>query len=297
MPAMAPLPRKRVTQSPPFTYTGLDYFGPLFIKETSGTKKVWICLYTCLAVRAIHLELIKDMSAEQFLLCLRRFIARRGTPEQIISDNAPQFKLAKSVLDKVWMNVIMDRGVRKYMSDQGIKWQFIVELAPWMGGFYERLVGCVKKCLRKAIGKACLTYDQLHTLMIEAEAVVNTRPLVYVDDDINSSITLTPADFLTLNPKTGMPDAEPDSDDPDLEYKPRISSAEKLLQTWKKGQRLLNGFWNRWRDSYILNLRERSQRHLSAPRIQAPSQPKTGDVVIVKDNYYVDHGTWGKFMI
>ncbi|XP_070550451.1 uncharacterized protein [Ptychodera flava] len=107
--------------------------------------------------------------------------------------------------------------------------------------------------------------------MIEAEAVVNTRPLVYVDDDINSSITLTPADFLTLNPKTGMPDAEPDSDDPDLEYKPRMSSAEKLLQTWKKGQRLLNGFWNRWRDSYILNLRERSQRHLSAPRIQSSS--------------------------
>ncbi|XP_070550457.1 uncharacterized protein [Ptychodera flava] len=137
---MAPLPRKRVTQSPPFTYTGLDYFGPLFIKETSGTKKVWICLYTCLAVRAIHLELIKDMSAEQFLLCLRRFIARRGTPEQIISDNAPQFKLAKSVLDKVWMNVIMDHGVRKYVTDQGIKWQFIVELVSWMGGFYERLV-------------------------------------------------------------------------------------------------------------------------------------------------------------
>ncbi|XP_070549463.1 uncharacterized protein [Ptychodera flava] len=117
------------------------------------------------------------MSAEQFLLCLRRFIARRGTPEQIISDNAPQFKLAKSVLDKVWMNVIMDCGVRKYMTDQGIKWQFIIELAPWMGGFCERLVGCVKKCLRKAIGKACLTYDQLHTLMIEAEAVVNTAYL------------------------------------------------------------------------------------------------------------------------
>ncbi|XP_070546912.1 uncharacterized protein [Ptychodera flava] len=116
------------------------------------------------------------MSAEQFLLCLRRFIARRGTPEQIISDNAPQFKLAKSVLDKVWMNVIMDCGVRKCMTDQGIEWQFIVELAPWMGGFYERLVGCVKKCLQKAIGKACLTYDQLHTLMIEAEAVVNIRP-------------------------------------------------------------------------------------------------------------------------
>ena len=89
---------------------------------------------------------------------------------------------------------------------------------------------------RKAIGKVCLTYDQLHTLVVEAEAVVNTRPLVYVDDDINSSITLTPADFLTLNPKTGMPDAQSESDYPDLEYKPRMSSAEKLLQAWKKGQ-------------------------------------------------------------
>ncbi|XP_070556442.1 uncharacterized protein [Ptychodera flava] len=138
-----------------------------------------------------------------------------------------------------------------------------------MGAFYERLVGCVKK---KAIGKACLTYEQLHTLIIEAKVVVNTHPLVYVDDDINSSIVLTPADFLTLNPKTGMPDAEPDSNDPDLEYKPRMSSAKKLLQTWKNGQQLLNRFWNRWRDSYVLSLRERSQRHLSAPKIQPPSQ-------------------------
>ena len=90
MPVMPPLPKERVTQSTPFSYTGNDYFGPLYIREATEIKKVWICLFTCLAVRAVHLELVKDMTTEQFLLCLQRFIAcHLGTPKQITSDNAP----------------------------------------------------------------------------------------------------------------------------------------------------------------------------------------------------------------
>ena len=81
---MSPWPRKKVAKCAPFTYTGLDYFGPLYIQGESSKEKVWVCLFTCVTVRAIHLELIKDMTAEQFLLALRRFIARRGKPTQII---------------------------------------------------------------------------------------------------------------------------------------------------------------------------------------------------------------------
>lgn len=97
MPEVPPLPRERVARSLPFEFTGLDYFGPLYIKQfvrvsdevtETVSKKVWVCLFTCLAIRAIHLELVEDMSAEEFILCLRRFMARRGIPRQIISDNA-----------------------------------------------------------------------------------------------------------------------------------------------------------------------------------------------------------------
>ena len=145
MPEMPPLPRERVVRSLPFEYTGLDYFGSPYIKQfvkvsdevtETVSKKVWVCLFTCLAVRAIHLELVEDMSAREFIMCLRRFMARRGVPCQVISDNARQFKVAKTTLNKAWSNVVTSTEVNDYAVRQGIQWKFIVELAPWMGGFY-----------------------------------------------------------------------------------------------------------------------------------------------------------------
>ena len=106
-----------------------------------------------------------------------------------------------------------------------------------MGGFYERLVGIVKRSLRKAIGKVCLSNEQLLTILKEAEAVINSRPLVYVGNDINSSMTLTPAHFLTLNPKIGLPVTTRDDTD-DIDYNPEISSTDRLLTTCKKGHNI-----------------------------------------------------------
>ncbi|XP_071123445.1 uncharacterized protein [Mytilus edulis] len=289
MPLMPPLPKKRVNESAPFTYTGVDYFGPIFVKSDTGCKKVWVCLYTCLVVRAIHMELMQDISAEEFLLGFRRFIARWGNPKQIISDNGSQFKLASKILEEAWNGVTVDSGVQTYMANEGIQWKFIVELAPWMGGFYERLIGIVKRCLRKTIGKLCLTNEQFRTLLAESEAVVNSRPLVYIGDDINSNIILTPAHFLTLNAKTGFPDHnEEDSTDP--EYLPQISSAKKLLLTWKKGQKHLNMFWKTWRDEYLLSLRERTANKLRSGRIQSKTPAKVGDIVLIKEN--LPRGSW-----
>ena len=112
LPRMPPWPKERVSKSVPFQYVGLDYLGPIRVKENGEVQKMWICLFTCLAVRAIHLELVKGLSAEQFLDCLRRYIARRGKPEVIISDNAPQFKLVKTVLDQQWCNLIKSDDVQ-----------------------------------------------------------------------------------------------------------------------------------------------------------------------------------------
>ena len=195
VPPMPPLPSKRVKESVPFSYSGIDYFGPLYIKTRPSTQKVWVCLFTCLVTRAVHLELMQDMSTEQFLLGLRRFVASHGTPCEIISDNAPQFKLASDVIEKLWSKILREADVISYSTHEKINWRFIVELAPWMGGFYERLIGLVKRSLRKAVGKLCLTHDQLLTVLKEAESIINSRPLVYVGDDINSGVTLTPAHF------------------------------------------------------------------------------------------------------
>ena len=291
MPSMSPWPKSKLTRSIPFQETGLDYFGPLYVKQPDGSQqKVWVCLFTCVVVRAIHLEIVNDMTAEQFIMALHRFIARRGKPNHIISDNAPQFKLSKSTIDVTWNDVITDAEVTSYVANEGIKWTFIVELSPWMGGFYERLVGSSKMALKKAVGQKLLTPMQLQTYLTETEAILNTRPLVYVGD-FNDGITITPSHFLTPNTKTGTPVLEDQDEINDPNYvNGKQESKEILLDTWKKGQRLLESFWKSWRNDYLLSLRERSQKNLPSPRIQAHEDPNIGDIVQLKDD--TPRGSW-----
>lgn len=288
MPSIPPLPKGRVRSARPFSRTGLDCLGPMFIKMGEALKKCWVCLFTCLVTRAVHLELVQDMTTGEFLLALRRFISQRGTPIEITSDNALQFKAASATLDLIWKNVKSSDEIQSYVSNLGIKWTFIVEMAPWMGGFYERLVGLVKRSLRKTLQRKLLTLVQLQTILKEVEAVVNTRPLVYVGDDITSNIALSPSHFLSLNPNTGCPELNEDHNDQD--YNPYESSSEKLLQIWKKGQRLLSSFWKIWYNDYLLSLRERTQTKLSTGRIQSHFSPSEGDIVLLKDD--VPRGCW-----
>ena len=188
-------------------------------------------------MRAIHLEWVRTLSAEHFLNCLRRFMARRGRPELIISDNAAQFKLVKTVIDKQWKQLCLGEEVVSYFSDKGIGWKFTTALAPWQGGFYERLIGFVKRCLQKAIGAKRLTLEQFAVILNEVEAVLNTRPLTYVHEDLESGFTLTPAHFLTANlkPMLIMED--------EVDFCPSEDSVSTLLNNWKKGQKQLNTFW------------------------------------------------------
>ncbi|XP_065671779.1 uncharacterized protein LOC136089655 [Hydra vulgaris] len=148
------LPEFRIQSTRSFKYTGLDYAGPLIIKEDNdgaNVLKVYVLLLTCATIRAIRLELTNDLQAPSFLRALRRFILRRGSPEILISDNAKTFK-------------------------------FILPASPWWGGFYERLVRSVKLCLKKTLHKQIVTYDKLASVLCEVEYAINQRPLVYNSD-------------------------------------------------------------------------------------------------------------------
>ena len=127
--AMAPLLKNKVNKSKAFTYTGLDYFGPLYVKQGKYQIIIWICLFTSIATRAIHLKLADDMTLEQFLSSLRRFIARKGKLDQIVLDNAPYFKAVKKTIDTAWELVIKDPKLHSYLSDQEIEWSFIIKLS------------------------------------------------------------------------------------------------------------------------------------------------------------------------
>ena len=289
MPRTPDLPPERVTRSPPFTYTAVDYFGPLYCADRPGEGKVWVALYTCLAIRAIHLELATDMSAEQFLLTLRRFIARRGTPTQMLSDNAPQFQVADEMLQSLWSSAINHDNMQSYMSEHGITWRFIPAHAPWMGGVYERLIRIVKSCLRKTLGRARIRTEQLATLLTEVEAVVNTRPFVYVGAD--DRLSLSPADLLQQHTTLGLPDGPATQDDPD--HTPpgtRISMAETLLEAWRRGQNLVNHFWETWRGEYLAALREKQRSTLSRKDPTTAQLPRVGDVVQIGDATH--RGCW-----
>ncbi|XP_037942560.1 uncharacterized protein LOC119675433 [Teleopsis dalmanni] len=167
------LPIERVTVSKPFVTTGIDFAGPLYITSTDNKndfKKAYIMLFTCAATRGIHLELVADLTVESCINALRKFIARRGTPSIIISDNAKTFK--RSCMEVQKLEQLMEKTrINQFAVANGIKWKFIPERAAWWGGFWERLVRTVKNCLKAAIGKARLTFYEMDTLLTEVKSV------------------------------------------------------------------------------------------------------------------------------
>ncbi|XP_048001236.1 uncharacterized protein LOC125238008 isoform X2 [Leguminivora glycinivorella] len=262
LPPTPALPAERANYSAPFTYTGIDYFGPIFVKENGQMNKRWICLYTCLAVRAIHMEVVKDLTAEECLLAMRRFISTRGRPELIVSDNALQFKLTAQLLSNV------------YFMDNKIRWKFIPQLSPWHGGFYERLIGVVKNCMKKTLGKGVLNDTQLSTVVKEIEAVANSRPLTCVGSDIE--YVLRPADFLTYGKCIAI---EPSMQNP---YPGGSVTKENLIEGWKKGKMILEEFKRMFLGQYLCSLRERYQHSHKEPRVRSNQNPQIGDIVQIK---------------
>ena len=156
-----------------------------------------------------------------------------------------------------------------------------------MGGFYDRLLGTVKGALKRSIGKKiCLTEEKLETFLAEAEAAINSLPLVYVGEDFGEGFSHTTADFLGLKPKLIEIHGP---HDPDYRKK---SSTDKLVDIWGKGQQHLNSLWKVWKDDYLLNLRERlqTQRKVKGTRIQAAEEPKEGSIVLLKED--LPRGVW-----
>ena len=275
VPPQSDLPEFRLSQKPAFTYVGVDYAGPLYIKVSgqSALQKVYVLLFTCCSVRAVHLELATDLSVDVFIRCLRRFAARRGLPELIISDNAKTFKAADKILSKLFSYP----RVKKFLASKRIDWRFNVDRAPWWGGFFERLIQNTKRCLRKTLRNAKLNYDELHTVLVEVEGTLNSRPLTYVSSD-DPEEPLTPSHLmygrriLSLPEVTGNRQASLD----------HTVSSEDLPRRRKYLGLLLEHFWRRWSREYVTELRN-LHRQKSRPR--SSIAVSEGDVVTVfEDN-------------
>ena len=180
----ADLQSNQVSNNPLFTHIGLDFARPLYIKEAcrsskesdSDSNKVYVCLFTCASTWAVHLELTRRLNVQDFLLAFRRFASRRGLPATIQSDNAKTFQSSSKEIRKI----ARSPEVWRYLTDNRITWNFIVEKAPWWGGYWERLVRSIKSPIKKVIGRSTVSYDEMCTLLTEVEAVINTRPLTFM---------------------------------------------------------------------------------------------------------------------
>ena len=203
-------------------------------------RKVYIALFSCRVTRAIHLELVEDLSTGAFIRALRRFAGRRGTPVLTISDNAKTFKAADKALKKIYNHP----EVANELSSKMIEWKFNLERAPWWGGFFERMVGCVKCCLRKVLGNARLTFHELFTVLIEVERTLNSRPLTYEYDEAGEEV-LTPSHLIFGRRIKTVPDEIVE----DEEGESRCTRRFRYLNVRSAH------FWNRWRREFLTDLR------------------------------------------
>ncbi|XP_059050581.1 uncharacterized protein LOC131845528 [Achroia grisella] len=266
-PLMGQLPEVRLTAGGrPFQFTGLDYFGPMLVKVGCHREKRYGALFTCLTVRGIHIEVTHDLSTSSAIMAIRRFIARRGCPRQIWSDNATTFKGADRELKQSVASLDKDELLR-FGTVKGIDWHFIAPNAPHMGGCWERMVRSVKTALHITLKETAPSDQVLSTLLAETEHFVNNRPLTYVPIDKDDDLPLTPNSFLMTK-----------TDSVDLPVS-TCNDGEVLRRSWRHSQRLADLTWKRWIKEYLPTLTRRDKW------FQTETRPLTiDDIVIVVDD-------------
>ena len=269
-----PLPKSRTQLAPPFTVTGVDFTGALYVRTKSGEEKAYICLFTCANTRAIHLEVVSDLSEESFLQAFRRFVSRRSLPEMMILDNASTYLSAASEIEQL----VKSTTVQDTLRYRGTTWQFIPKRAPWYGGFWERLIGLTKMTMKKVLGRTFVSLTSLQTIATEIEAVLNDRPITYMSSDVSDPEPLTPAHLLYGRRIVPLPYPTTDGseiDDPTYGETTGTSLRTRVTQH----AQMLQHFQHRWRQEYLTSLRE-----LHRTNGKNEQCIKVGDIVLIHDD-------------
>ncbi|XP_062701549.1 uncharacterized protein LOC134285208 [Aedes albopictus] len=264
-PLMADLPQSRLAAfSSPFTYMGVDYFGPMLVSVGRRSEKRWGVLATCLTTRAIHLQITHTLTTDSCVMAIRNIMARRGVPAVIYSDRGTNFQATSKELKFAMQQLDHDRLANEFTSSH-TRWSFIPPLSPHMGGAWERLIRSVKQNLAVLQPSRLPTDEVLQNAFIEVENIVNSRPLTDIPVDNDDSPVLTPNHFL-LGSANGLRSWVPFDDSP-----------VTLRNCYTQSQAMANVFWKRWLRDYLPTITRRTKWF-------TPVKPITvGDIVIIVD--------------
>ena len=263
---MADLPSERIEpNTPAFTNIGVDIFGPYTIKNYRSEIKRYGCIFTCLASRAVHIEKLNSLDMDSFVNGFRRFIARRGVPAKVYSDNGTNIVSGEKEMRLAFRDLIQSSAFQGYLATRHIEWSFIPPASPHMGGVWERLVGLIKRVLVTVLKESRRLNDEvLETVFCEIESIANGRPLTKLSDDPSDVTPLTPNHLLLLKQGAVLPPG-------------RFNPNDIFRRRWRQVQSIADQFWHKWVQLYLPELQKRVKWRDKNRNISV------GDLVMVMD--------------
>ncbi|XP_022806184.1 uncharacterized protein LOC111343295 [Stylophora pistillata] len=270
-PLMASLPKDRLQVAAPFSKIGVDYFGPIMVKYSRKQEKRYGCLFTCSVTRAVHIEVARSLETDSFINSQKQFIARRGPPSDIYSDNGTNFVGANRELKRS-LEEWNQSQISDYLSQKDIHWHFNPPATPHSGGIWERLVQSCKKALEVVLHGQVVTDEVLETAFAETEALVNSRPLTEVSSDSGFE-AITPNHLLSSPADPVLPCGV---------FSDKETSSKKR---WRQVQVMVDQVWRRWLKEYLPTPTERKRWNLPSYNLGV------GDFVLVVDEK-TQKGDW-----
>ncbi|XP_018370875.1 PREDICTED: uncharacterized protein LOC108766210 [Trachymyrmex cornetzi] len=270
---MGQLPKERVIPSRPFLNTGVDYAGPFTLKTWKGrnarTYKGYIALFVCLSTSAVHLELVTDYSTEAFIAAYKRFTGRRGICASLWSNCGTNFKGADVTLQRLFSKATEESNhLLSLLANDGTQWNFNPPSASHFGGKWEAGVKSMKYHFHRVMGEVSLTYEEFTTLLVQIEAILNSRPLTSCSDDPDDLNVLTPGHCIMGCAPTLIP--EPSLEDVQLSH----------LSRWQLIRQMIDRFWTRWSKEYL-------QRHQAISKWMSKTKDiGVGSMVLIIDERY-----------
>lgn len=248
-----PPPRLRLFK-PAFYSAGMDCFRPLLIKVGRRNEKRWGLLFKCLTTRAVHLEILTSIDSDAFLMALRRFIARRGQPAELYSDQGTNFRGGETELREAYNQLSPE--LQQLLAKQQISFHYNPPAAPHFGGVWEREIRSVKAAFNSTLGSETVTEEVLMTVLTEIEAILNSKPLGYVSANLADPDPVTPNCLLLGRPDGSLP--------------PVVYPESELLskRRWRHSQVLAERFWSTFVKHYLLGLQTRGKWQNPSPDVQ-----------------------------